>query len=112
MPIIKKKDIEAKVFMEGVEMCREYFKTEKITFGSSYLLPGEEGETDWGHKDSEEVFYIARGNVLLKENDEIAYEMFEGDAALILPGTPHTLKNIGIEPALITWSLAPSEKCN
>ena len=108
MGIMVKKHTETRRFMEGAEECREYYKTEKITFGSSYLLPGQRGETDRGHRNSEEVFYVAKGVVLL-EGDDSCYEMYGVDAALVLPGTPHTLTNIGEEPALVTWSLAPGE---
>lgn len=33
----------------------------------------------------------------------------EGDAVLVPPSEPHQLTNIGLDVALITWSLAPSE---
>jgi len=35
------KSNEAKVFMDGPEICREYIKTNKITFGTSSLLSGQ-----------------------------------------------------------------------
>ena len=35
------KPSEANIFLEGVEVCREYFHTEKITFGTSELQPGQ-----------------------------------------------------------------------
>ena len=103
-----KKASEARIFMEGPEVCREYFKTEKITFGSSQLQPGQTGAVDPGHKNAHEVFYVSKGHVLLKCG-EAYYEMFEGDAFLIPPAAPHELTNIGCEVAVITWSLAPSE---
>ena len=46
------KPSEANIFLEGVEVCREYFHTEKITFGTSELQPGQTGAVDNGHKDS------------------------------------------------------------
>ena len=60
------KPSEANIFLEGVEVCREYFHTEKITFGTSELQPGQTGAVDNGHKDSHEVFYVAKGHVLLR----------------------------------------------
>lgn len=108
MGIVIRKKEEARVFTEGLEMCREYFKTNKITFGSSYLLPGEKGETDWGHINSEEIFFVVKGQVLLEGESNTRYEMYEGDAALIMPETPHTLTNTGKVPALVSWSMAPS----
>ena len=47
-PIVVRKD-EARTFYEGPELCREYHVTEKITFGSSTLQPGETGDIDLGH---------------------------------------------------------------
>jgi len=103
------KPAQARVFMEGPEVCREFFKTEKITFGSSQLLPGERGAVDHGHVNSHEVFYVVKGHVLLQTTLGKYYELFEGDAILITENVPHELTNIGTEPALITWSMAPSE---
>lgn len=106
-PIIKKAT-EASVFMEGSEVCHNYFKTEKLTFGSSQLQPGQTGAVDTGHKNSHEVFFVVRGHVLVNCGSTF-YEMFEGDAILIPPAVSHELTNIGNEIALLTWSLAPSE---
>lgn len=35
-------------------------------------------------------------------------ELYEGDIVLVEEGEPHELTNIGMEPAVITWSCAPS----
>lgn len=103
-----KKQSDTRVFMEGDEVCRLYFKTERITFGSSQLSPGQTGAIDPGHPHSHEVFFCARGSVLLRVGD-VYHEMHEGDAVLVPPVVPHQLTNIGDERALVTWSLAPSE---
>lgn len=103
-----KKSSDAKIFMEGPEVCRLYYKTEKLTFGSSQLNPGQTGAVDPGHPNSHEVFFCARGTVLLKVG-ETYHEMHEGDAVLVPPTEPHQLTNIGLDIALVTWSLAPSE---
>jgi len=101
---------QAKLFLEGPEVCRRYFKTDKITFGSSELLPGQTGSIDPGHEASHEIFFVSRGHVILRTPDNgNAYELFEGDAIIMTEGVPHELTNIGMEPATITWSLAPSE---
>lgn len=103
-----KKQSETQIFMEGDEMCRLYFKTDKLTFGSSQLSPGQTGAVDKGHPNSHEVFFCVRGNVLLRVG-ETYYEMNPGDAVLVPPSEPHQLTNIGLDIALITYSLAPSE---
>jgi quercetin dioxygenase-like cupin family protein len=100
---------DAKVFMDGDEFCRLYTKTEKITFGTSRLQPGQTGATDPGHPNGHEIFFCARGHAVVGLGDGEFVELYEGDALLIAPGVPHTLTNVGDEPALITWSLAPTE---
>ncbi len=108
MSVTVKKSVDTKVFMEGPEVCRLYFKSEKITFGSSTLLPGQTGDVDTGHAESEEIFYVACGHVLLNCGGDF-YELFEGDAVCIPPTVPHQLSNIGEKKAIVTWSMAPSE---
>lgn len=104
----KVKAEDAKIFLEGVEVCREYFKTEKITFGTSQLWPGQTGAVDPGHANSHEVFHVVKGSVLLRCDDKL-YELNEGDAQIIPPGSPHQLTNIGTGIAVVSWSMAPSE---
>lgn len=96
------------IFMEGPEVVRMYFKTDKLTFGTSQLNPGQTGAVDPGHPNSHEVFFCSRGTVLLRVGD-VFHEMHEGDAVLVPPTIPHQLTNIGLDIALITFSLAPSE---
>ena len=40
---------QTRIWVEGQETCREYYKTDKITFGMSELLPGAVGDLDPGH---------------------------------------------------------------
>jgi mannose-6-phosphate isomerase-like protein (cupin superfamily) len=100
------REIEARTFMEGPELCREYVHTEKIWFGTSTLNPGQRGSIDPGHANSQEVFFCAQGHVLLFDEQRY-YELFAGDAILIPESLPHTLVNIGEETAIITWAGAP-----
>jgi mannose-6-phosphate isomerase-like protein (cupin superfamily) len=106
--VVRKPD--ARSFMEGDEHCREYLKTEKITFGTSTLLPGQRGTVDKGHPGSHEIFFVSRGQILLHVPDRDEYfELHEQDIILMPEGVPHTLINIGETTAVISWSLAPSE---
>lgn len=99
---------DARVFMDEQEIVREYVQTDKITFGSSRLMPGAVGGLDPGHKDAHEIFYCVKGHVLCYfPEDDHYYELEEGDALLIPPETGHKLYNIGDTEALITWSCAP-----
>lgn len=106
--VVKKSD--ARVFLEGIEVCREYFKTDKLTFGTSTLLPGQRGSIDKGHEKSHEIFYCVSGTVIIRiANKDLSYELHEGDAILIPMSESHEIINIGREQAMLTWSLAPSE---
>ena len=100
--------IEARSFMEGPEHCREYFTTDKLTFGSSTLPAGQAGATDPGHPDAHEVFFVAKGHVLVRLGDPgHHYELEEGDAILIPETVPHAIINVGEETAVIAWACAP-----
>ena len=106
--VVRRRD--AKNFMEGDEHCRLYLKTEKIVFGTSSLLPGKRGAVDPGHKQGQEVFYVAKGRVICHFPKKGAQkELEEGDIVLIPPGEPHELINNGSEEALVCWSLAPPD---
>jgi len=96
------------VRMDEEEQVRQYFSTDRITFGMSILLPGKVGGLDPGHATADEVFYCVKGHVLCYfPEDDFFYELGQGDALLIPPKTGHKLYNIGEEEAVITWSCAP-----
>ena len=77
----------AKIWMEDAEVCREYYKTDKITFGMSELPVGGVGGIDPGHAEADEVFYCVQGEVLCYvSQDDMYYRMEEGDA--MLQGSP------------------------
>lgn len=101
---------EASLFMDEDEECRRYFTTEKMTFGTSKLLPGKHGGVDPGHKIGDEVFYVAKGCVICHfPKKKIYTELKEGDIVVIPPGEPHQLFNNGVEEAVVCWSLAPPD---
>ena len=64
MKVMREK--EARISLDGPEVCREYLETGKITFGSSTLLPGQTGGIDPGHPLSHEVFFVSRGHVIMR----------------------------------------------
>jgi mannose-6-phosphate isomerase-like protein (cupin superfamily) len=103
------KEENARVFLDGPEVCREYIVTDKITFGSSTLHPGQTGGIDPGHPVSHEIFFVAKGSVLMRNpKTQECFVLHEGDALLVEEGEPHELTNIGDTIAVITWSAAPS----
>ncbi len=100
------REIEARSFMDGQEHCREYLRTSKLWMGTSRLMPGQRGNIDPGHANSQEVFFVVRGHVLLFDEKE-HHELHAGDAIWIPEGLPHTLINIGEEMAVLAWAGAP-----
>jgi len=95
--------------MDGPEVCREYVRNDKMWFGTSTLLPGQTGGIDPGHPVSKEVFYVAKGTVIVRNPEaKKYYELCEGDALLIEEGEPHEISNIGQEIAVVVWSGAPN----
>ena len=103
------KEENARVFLDGPELCREYIVTDKITFGSSTLHPGQTGGIDPGHPNSDEIFFVAQGRVLMRNTQtEECFILCKGDALWVEEGEPHELTNIGDVIAVVTWSAAPS----
>jgi mannose-6-phosphate isomerase-like protein (cupin superfamily) len=100
--------LQARVFMDGPELCRDYFRTETMWFGSSTLSPGQIGGLDRGHPDSWEVFYCAAGHAVISDGEK-CYELFAGDALVIPPALPHTIHNVGSDNVTIVWAGAPGE---
>jgi mannose-6-phosphate isomerase-like protein (cupin superfamily) len=104
--VVSKKN--ARTFMEEQELCREFHKTGKITFGMSELEPGAVGGLDKGHSEADEIFYCIQGEVIChfpEENHD--YRLKAGDSLLIPPANGHKLTNVGQETAIIIWACAP-----
>ena len=105
---IVKKAKEAVNFMDEGEFVREYFRTGRLMFGVSELLPGKVGGLDPGHKEADEVFYCSQGHLLCYFPEENKYyELEKGDALLIPQGVGHKLFNIGEEKGIVIWCCAP-----
>jgi mannose-6-phosphate isomerase-like protein (cupin superfamily) len=99
---------EARNFLEGPEHCREYAKTDKLWFGTSTLQAGQRGAIDPGHPNSQEIFFVCKGHVLVYDEKQY-YELYAGDALFIPEGLPHTLVNVGEEAAVVAWAGAPGQ---
>jgi mannose-6-phosphate isomerase-like protein (cupin superfamily) len=108
--IVAMRKNEVKTFMEGDELCRLYVKTKEVVFGTSTLEPGKKGAVDLGHKNGEEIFFVARGRVICNfPKSKVKKELDEGDIVIIPKMEPHELYNPGKTEALIVWSLAPPD---
>lgn len=107
MNVIKKD--EAKLFLDGPEVCREYYRVNQMWFGTSTLLPGQTGGIDPGHPVSKEVFFCAKGTVVVRNpNENECYQLNEEDILIIDESEPHEITNIGMVPAVVVWSGAPN----
>jgi transcriptional regulator with XRE-family HTH domain len=67
---------------------------------------GTTGEQAYTHGDSEEVFFVVRGEVELQLGDEI-YLLAEGDAAHYRSSTPHRVRNRGAGTAEVLYMISP-----
>jgi mannose-6-phosphate isomerase-like protein (cupin superfamily) len=102
------RELSAKAFMEGPELCREYFRDGRIWFGTSTVPVGATGAVDAGHAESVEIFFCAWGEALVDLGD-VSHELRAGDALVIPPTVPHTISNVGTEPVVIVWAGAPGD---
>jgi len=97
-----------KISKFGDLICRDYFKTSKITSGIVIVPPGGKGDVDPGHKDADEVFTVCSGSIVVifpDMNKEV--ELKTGDAVLVPPDEPHIVENKGKEEAVFVYTGAP-----
>ncbi len=59
------------------------------------------------HRTSEEIYFVTRGQGRMQLGDE-SFELGEGEAVLIPPGTPHCIHNTGDQPLHILCMCAPA----
>lgn len=104
-----RREIDATPIMEYQEMALVYFRTDKLTFATSYLPPGTKSGYDPGHPGAHEVVYCIEGEIVLELGPEKqeAVRLKRGDAYLIEDGVPHTVYNAGAEQAIMAWAAAP-----
>ena len=67
---------------------------------------GSTGEQPYVHGDSEEVFFVVRGEVELQLGDDV-YALAEGDAAHYRSSTLHRVRNRGTETAEVLFMISP-----
>lgn len=99
---------DAFVLMEDDECSKIYFRTDKLVFTVSSLLPGQRTPMDSGHSGADEVVYCIEGNLVIHLPDEKRYvELTGGDALCIPENKKHMAINVGDTIAKSVWSLAP-----
>ena len=94
---------QARQFYDGPEECREYVSVPAFWMGTSRVPPRCTGATDPGHSQHAEMFLLVSGTGTILDGTT-EYALAAGDALLIPPGTPHTLRNDGYEDAVFVWS--------
>ena len=97
---------EAKVFYEGPELCREYFRNDDIWFGSSTVNPGDTGAVDPGHVGAWEVFFVVSGEGVLDDGTN-EYPVSAGDTVTFPPEVPHRIHNRSDAPVVMVWAGGP-----
>jgi len=99
---IKKGD--TKVWLEGDELIRLYYKTNDLMFGTSFMAPGTKGDVDPGHT-GHEIFWVAQGYLMVHfpETDEY-HEIEEGEALVVPPKVPHMFYNPSDKVSVIVWA--------
>lgn len=67
---------------------------------------GSTGDEPYTHGDSEEVFFVVRGEVELHLGGE-TFELGPGDSVQYRSSTPHRVHNLGSEPAEVLFVITP-----
>lgn len=67
---------------------------------------GSSGEEPYSHGDSEEVFLVLSGNVVL-ELDGVDYPMADGDSIKYRSSLLHRVSNRSDQPAEVLWIISP-----
>lgn len=99
---------DAQIKIEDEELCRVFFRTDKLAFGVSEIGVGKTSILDPGHPGADEVFYCLQGHVVCFLPEGGSYhEVEKGQAMLISDGVSHKIFNIGEEKAVLVWTCAP-----
>ncbi len=99
---------EGKFLLEGKECSEIYFKTDRLIFTISTLLPGQKACLDKGHNGADEICYVISGTIVLHLPDTSEYhKLNEGDAILIPEGQSHYSVNVGEIKSVTAWACAP-----
>lgn len=95
---------DTKVWLEGEELIRLFYKSKELMFGTSFMNPNTKGDIDPGHT-GWEVFYVAKGYLMihLPETDEY-FEVNEGESLLMPPRVSHMFYNPSDMASLIVWA--------
>ncbi|MBM3705693.1 MAG: cupin domain-containing protein [Actinobacteria bacterium] len=99
---------QGEILLEGQECSEIYFRTDKLVFTISTLLPGQQACLDRGHEGSDEVCYVISGTIVMHLPEKKEYHLLnKGDAICIPPGEPHYSVNVGKKQSITAWSCAP-----
>lgn len=86
----------------------DYFKTTRIHSGIATIPPKGKSNVDAGHKNSEEVYTLCKGSIIVvfpDTNEECRLD--PGDSLLIPPGISHMVENRENMEAILIYSAAP-----
>lgn len=84
--------------------------TEHMTFSVGYFAPGE-GLRSHIHPESEEVYYVVRGEGVVYIGEERRPLPVEPDTAIYIPsGTVHGIENTGEGRLIVCFFVAPGKE--
>ena len=111
--ILKLHEVEAKRILGGpikIMFNSETANTKYLTFAVGCFAPGE-GLDVHLHPESEEVYYVVKGEGTVYLGEDLKPVRVEPDTALYIPPkTVHGVKNTGKETLIIAFFVAPGRE--
>lgn len=108
--VVKKVEAEVKTILGGpitVYGTPETVGSKNLVFVLGSFEPGE-GLVPHIHPESEEIYYVIEGKGTVYAGKEKKEIFIEPETALYIPaGTPHYVRNTGVEKLVIGFSLSP-----
>ncbi len=77
--------------------------TEKCTVGFMHFPPGVSSPGLHVHETLDEVYFIARGEMAVRFGDGHEEPVNQYDVVFVPAGTPHGIRNVGLEDAHLVW---------
>lgn len=81
----------------------------RLVLSRSHFLPAG-GGTDFSTNPAESIYYVSKGRLLFKGEDEKETLLTEGDSVHIAANSPKCVTNVGTETAVMLVILLPAEQ--
>ena len=111
--LLKLDEVEAKTVLGGpikIMFNPDTADTRYLTFSVGYFDPGD-GLAAHIHPESEEVYYVIKGNGTVYAGEERKPIKVEADTAIYIPPkTVHGVENTGSEKLVVAFFVAPGKE--